>query len=159
MPDIVTQHNIAAYGDLKRLSDHWAATAGGSNSGVTFTGSSLDRMGFSNGSMPRSALVGVIYEAKLASGATLAIAFAVQDSADNSTFADFQTAAPVTYGTGPSGGGIVTGQANLAVDLTNARRYVRVNAPLIFSATVTDTAYADTVGFFAGFDRLAAPNT
>jgi hypothetical protein len=157
--DITTQRNIASLGDLKRLADHATSTAAGTGDATSVTGLTIDRQGFGNGSMPASALVGVHYETTLASGATLSIGYAVQDSADNSTWADYQTATYALAATGPSGGGAVKGSFNVAVNLGSARRYVRLNYNPDLSATGTDTSYSDAVGFFAGFDRLAAPNT
>ncbi len=81
----------------------------------------------------------------------------MQDSADNSAFTDFATLASAVVATGPSGGGQVVGQVPFAVDLTNARRYVRINFLPDMSATGTDTGIAVAVAGLAGFDRLAAP--
>jgi hypothetical protein len=160
MSDIVLQRNVAALGDLMRLSDHATSIAGGSGDATTVTGLTIDREGFSNGSLPLSAEMGVIFEATLASGATLSLGYAVQDSADSSNWADYQTpAASVVVATGPSGGGAVKGEFNVPVLLSSARRYVRFNYKPTCSATGTDTTYSDAVGFLAGFDRLAAPNT
>lgn len=159
MGDINQQRNIGALGDLKRLTDHGTTVAAGSGDATTVTGNSIDREGFGTGSLPLSALVGVIFEATLASGQTLSIGYSVQDSADNSTFADYQTATYTTASTGASGGSTNKGQFNVQVNLTTARRYIRFNYNPKHSATGTDTSYSDGVGFFGGFDRLAAPNT
>jgi hypothetical protein len=158
MGDIVENRNIGALGDLKRLSDHATSTAAGSGDATTVTGLSIDRQGFGNGSMPNSALAGVFYESTLASGATLSIGYAVQDSADNSSWADYQTATYTTASTGASGGSTNKGQFNVQVNLRGARRYVRFNYNPDLSAGGTDTSYSDAVGFFAGSDRLAASN-
>jgi hypothetical protein len=159
MADIVLQHNVGALGDLHRLTDHGTSTAGGTGDATTITGLTIDREGFGNGSLPNSALMGVIYEATLQSGQTLSIGYAVQDSADSSTWNDYQTATYGVVSTGASGGSTNKGQFNVQVSLTSARRYVRFNYNPKCSATATDTTYSDGVGFFGGFDRLAAPNT
>lgn len=158
MSDIVLQRDVGALGDLKRLSDHATSTAGGSGDATTVTGLSIDRAGFGNGSLPMSALASVDFEATIASGATLSIGYAVQDSADNSTWADYQTATYTTASTGASGGSTNKGVFNVHVNLTSARRYVRFNYNPDLSASGTDTSYSDATGFFAGFDRLAAPS-
>jgi hypothetical protein len=158
MSDIVIQHNIGALVDVVYASAAAAATAGGTGDATTTTGATIDRAGLSNGSLPASALFSTIYDATLASGATMTIALAVQDSADGSTWADYQTAAAVTVGTGPSGGGAVKGALNTQVDLGSARRYVRLNTKPDLSAANTDTAVTRSVAVLAGFDRLAAPN-
>lgn len=157
MPDVMTQHNISALGVLARLTDHSTATAASTGDATTVTGNTIDRMGYSTGAMPNSAAMGVAYEATLTSGKTLSIAYAVQDSADGTTFADFQTGGSTLIGTGPSGGGAIKGIYNVPVDLTSARRYVRFNYQPDLSATQTDTFYGDGVGFMAGFPRLPAP--
>ena|SRR5579872_2903707 len=158
MSDIVLTRNVAALGDIKRLTDHGTSTAGGTGDATSITGLTIDREGFAGGSLPDSLLASVIFEATLASGATLSVGYAVQDSADNSSFADYQTATYAVVATGPSGGGAVKGQFNVPVNLTSARRYTRFNYNPKCSSTGTDTTYSDGVGFFAGFDRLPASN-
>ncbi|HEV2097668.1 MAG TPA: hypothetical protein VGR45_01945 [Stellaceae bacterium] len=159
MTDIVLQRNVGALGDLVRTTDHGTSTAGSTGDGTVITGNTIDREGFSTGSLPLSALMGVIYETTLASGKTLSIGYDVQHSADSVNWTDYQSATYVAVATGPSGGGTVKGQFNVQVSLTSAFRYVRFNYTPKHSATVTDTSYSDGVAFFAGFDRLAAPNT
>lgn len=159
MSDIVVQRNIGALGDLVRLTDHGTSTAAGSGDATTVTGLTIDREGFGNGTPPMSALMSVIYEATLASGKTLSIGYAVQDSADGTNYSDYQTATYAVVSTGGSGGTTNKGQFNVQVNLTSARRYVRFNYNPDLSATGTDTSYSDGAGFFGGFDRLAAPNT
>lgn len=176
MADIVLQKNIGALIDLKPLLPVLSWTAGGASDSVTWTGTSIDRGGFlggplSVGEMPLSADVSVYYSAKLASGATLSFNFDVQDSADNTNFSDYATVAAATIATGPSGGGTVAGFQRMqalgtnapsgmpGVDLTGARRYIRLLVLPHLSATVTDTAVITAVGIFAGYDRLSAPAT
>lgn len=155
MADIVLQRDIASLGALLRLSAASAATAAGTGDATTVTGVTVDRLGFGNGSMPNVINPGVCYEATLASGATLSIGYAIQDSADGSTWADYQTATYAVVATGPSGGGARSGVFDLgSVNLSSARRYVRTNYIPDLSATGTDTAVFRAVGFAAGFDRL-----
>lgn len=154
--NIVLQKDIAALGALLALSAASAATAGGTGDATTVTGRSIDRFSLGGGSMPQDLNPAVVYEATLASGATLRFGYAIQDSADGSTWADYQTATySAAVATGPSGGGAVFGTFDIgSVSLTSARRYVRVNYNPDLSAGATDTAVARAVGFFAGFDRL-----
>lgn len=159
MSDIVQQRNVAAMGVPKRLSDHATSTAAGTGDATSVTGISIDRAGFGNGSLPLSASVSVDFEATLASGATLSIGYSVQDSADNSSWADYQTGASTTASTGGSGGTVNKGSFNIPVNLSSARRYIRFIYNPDLSATGTDTTYSDATGFFAGFDRLPAPAT
>ena len=158
MADMVNVHNIGAVVDVVRASAAASALAAGTGDATTTTGATIDRMGFSNGSMPRSMLASVIYDATLASGKTLSIAYAVQDSADASTWADYQTAAAAVVATGASGGSVAAGQLNVQVDLNSARRYVRVNSLPDLSNTATDTAVTRSVVALSGFDRHPAPN-
>lgn len=154
--NIVLQKDVAALGQLVRLSAPSAATAGGTGDATTVTGLTIDRFALGGGSMAQDAAVGVIYEATLASGATIRFGYAIQDSADGSTWADYQTATySAAVATGPNGGGAVGGVFDIgSVNLTSARRYVRLNYNPDLSAGGTDTAVARAVGFFAGYDRL-----
>ncbi|HZP88648.1 MAG TPA: hypothetical protein VFB54_17700 [Burkholderiales bacterium] len=154
---IVVQRNIGALGDLLRLTDQASATAAGAGDATSVTGQTIDRANIAGGVLPLSALMAVLFSATLASGKTLSVAYAVQDSADGTNFSDYQTGAATVAATGPSGGGTVRGQYEIPVNLTSARRYVRLNFQPDLSATGTDTAVAIGAGFFAGFDRLAAP--
>ena len=158
MADMVLQRNVGALGDLVRLSDHATSTAGGTGDGTTVTGNTVDREGFSTGSMPLSALMGVIYEATMATGRTLSIGYDVQHSPDNSTWTDYQSATYQVVATSVVGAGTpLKGQFNVAVSLGSAQRYVRFNYTPKCSNSQTDTTYSDAVGFFGGFDQLAAP--
>jgi len=155
MSDIVLQRDVASLGAILRLSAAASATAGGTGDATTVTGVTVDRFSIGNGSMPLSANMGVAYEAVLASGATLSIGYAVQDSADGTTFADYQTATYAVVATGPSGGGTKTGVFDIgSVNLSSARRYVRLNYIPDLSAANTDTANSRAIGFAAGYDRL-----
>lgn len=154
----VIQHNIGAVVDIVYASAAAAATAAGTGDNTTTTGTTIDRQGLTNGSMPRSALFSTLFDATLASGATLSIGYAVQDSPDGSNWSDYQTAAKVVVGTGPSGGGAVKGQFNIQVDLNSARRYVRYNSLQDLSAGGTDTSVTRSAAVLGGFDRLPSPN-
>lgn len=152
---IVTNHNIGGLGALKRLSANATATAAGTGDSTTTTGVTIDRMGFASGSMPASAVFGVLWEATMATSKTLSIGYAVQDSADNSNWSDYATATYAVVGTGSTAASVLSGEFQADVDLQSARRYVRFNFAVDLSATQTDTAVARAAGFFAGMDRLA----
>jgi len=155
MSDIVLQRDVASLGALLRLGNGSSATAGGTGDATSVTGATIDRFSIGNGSMPNVANVGVIYDAVLASGATLSIGYAVQDSGDGATWADYQTATYAVVATGPSGGGTKTGVFDIgSVNLSSARRYVRLNYMPDLSAANTDTASFRAIGFAAGYDRL-----
>lgn len=153
--NIVLQKDVAALGAILALSAASAATAAGTGDATTVTGRTVDRFALGGGSLPLVANLGVAYEATLASGATIKFGYAVQDSADGSTWADYATATYATVAAGPSGGGAVSGTFDIgSVNLSSARRYVRLNYNPDLSAGGTDTAVARAIGFFAGFDRL-----
>lgn len=153
MSDLVLQRDVAALGALLRLSLASTAVAAGSGDATTVTGITIDRFGASS---PMGVVnAGVAYEATLASGATLSIGYAMQDSADGTNFADYQTATYAVAATGPSGGGQVAGVFDLSsVNLSSARRYFRLNYRPDLSAAGTDTASFRAFGFGAGYDRL-----
>jgi hypothetical protein len=153
--NIVLQKDVAGLGALLRLSLPSTAVAAGSGDATTVTGVTVDRFSLGAGSMPSVAAMGVAYEATLASGATIKFGYAVQDSADGSTWADYQTATYATANTGPTGGGAVSGVFDIgSVNLSSARRYIRLNYIPDLSAGATDTAVCRAIGFAAGFDRL-----
>jgi hypothetical protein len=171
MADIVLQRNVSALIDVKALSAPLSWTAGGAADSVTDTGATIDREGFVGGGIALSADVDFYYSATLGSGHTLAVSFDLQDSPDGTNFSDFMTEASAVVATGPSGGGVVTGVARMSVpnasipagapgvNLSTARRYLRLLFVPHLSAAGTDTAIVGTLGVFGGFDRLAAPVT
>lgn len=171
MADIVLQKSVAELIDEKALASSLSWTAAGASDAVTWTGISIDRQGFSTGSLPRNLDAVVYYDATLGSGATLSLTWDLQDSADNSNWSDYATEAATVVATGVSGGGRVVGVARLVVastekptgtpgiSLNGARRYVRMLLVPDMSRTGTDTAVIAAVGVFAGFDQLPSPQT
>ena len=173
MADIVQQKNIGALIDVRQVMlAAYPWTAGGASDSVSFTSSSIDREGFATGSLPRSCDVSVFYSATLASGATISFYLDLQDSADNSTFADYATEAAAVVATGPSGGGAVNGVYRMTVQSTadnpspgpgvnlgGARRYIRIAGNPKMSSPGDTAIIRDVVIVFGGFDQLAAPAT
>jgi hypothetical protein len=157
VPDIVSLRNIGAYLTVRSTALQATAVAGGTGNNTTSTGFTIDREGFGSGSLPDSALFAIMFQATLASGATLSQAFDVQHAPDAATWTDYSTTAETVVGTGPSGGGAVHGQTVLAVNLRGAARYIRLNSKPVHSATGTDTSISFAVAVLGGFDRLAAP--
>lgn len=154
MSDIVLQRDVGSLGSLKRLSAAATAVAAGTGDAATTTGATIDRASFSAGSLPKSLAAAIVYDATLASGKTLSIGYAAQDSADGTNWSDYQTATYAVVATGPSGGGAVSGETEISVNLTSARRYIRLNFAPDLNATGTDTAVARAVGFLAGFSHV-----
>jgi hypothetical protein len=156
MADINLQHDVADLGSLRLMTAFASLTAGGSGNNVQVVGATFDRESFANGSLPLSAEFAVLYSSALAATKTLTVAFDVQTSPDGATWADFATQAATLAATGPAGGGTLTGQISLGVDLTMAQRYIRFNFTPDLTNTSTDTATTVGAAFFAGFDRLPA---
>lgn len=155
MSDLVLQRDVAALGSLLRLSAASSAVAGGAGDNATVTGVTIDRLGFGNGSLAGVLNAGVAYDAVLAAAATLSISYVVQDSDDGVTFASYRTGAASVVATGPAGGGAVNGVFDIgSINLSSARRYIRLNYTPDLSAANTDTAALRAIGFAAGFDRL-----
>ncbi len=154
MAGIVLQRDVGSLGVLKRLSVPAAATAAGTGDSTTTTGVTIDRAGFPSSGLPLTLSACVVYEAVLATGKTLSIGYAVQDSADGSTWADYQTGTYAVVATGSTAASAAAGEFEVGVSLGSARRYVRFNHAPDMSATQTDTSVTRAVGFFAGFDRL-----
>ena len=153
--NIVVQRDIGSLGSLKRLSAAASAVAAGAGDSTTTTGVTIDRAAsFASGSMPNGLVLAFPWEAVLATGKTLSIGYAVQDSADNSNWSDYATATYAVVATGSTAASAAAGQLEVNVNLTSARRFVRANHALDLSATQTDTAASRAVGFFGGFDRL-----
>lgn len=149
---------IRSIGDLiavRRAAANTAATAGGSGDNTEVAGVILDRaaLGF-----PQSAVVAIPFTATLAAGATLTIAWDI-DEGNNSGLSDAEvltSAAAAVVATGPAGGGTVTGTFEANVSLAGAGRYVRLNFTPNLSAANTDTAALSAVIVFGGADRLPA---
>ena len=156
--NISTIRDIQSLGVLKRLSAAAAATAAGAGDAATTTGVTIDRAGFATGSMPMSADIAVVWDATVATGKTLSIGYAIQDSADGSTFADYQVATYSVVATGVTAASVLAGEFKIPVSLTSARRYIRVNSNIDLNNSATDTAVSRSVGFFAGFDKIPSPN-
>lgn len=153
---ITTIHNIGQLAALKRLSAAASATAAGTGDSATTTGATIDRFGFGTGGIPSSMILGVAYDATLATDKTLSIGYAIQDSADGTTWADYATATYATVAVGTTGASVAAGMFEASIDLGSAKRYVRANFAIDLSATGTDTAVARAVGVFSGGDRLPA---
>ena len=151
--DQVISKNIGAVISARNGSTSNPVTAAGAGDNTTKTGIVIDREKMS---MPESALVGALVDATMASGNTLTVALTVLDSADGTNFSTYQTFAAITALTGISGGGAQSGQVSAAVNLSSARRYVRVDHVPDLSAAGTDTALTRAVAVLGGPDHLPA---
>jgi hypothetical protein len=158
MTDIVLQKNVGALVTVKNGSTSTSATAAGTGDNTSKAGISIDRVNITGnaGSMPMSAVAAVLCDATLASGNTLKVAFTIQEGPDGSNWSDYATTSATTVLTGASGGAAQSGAISLNVDLSGARRYVRLNHVPDLSASGTDTALTRGTWTFAGMDRLPA---
>lgn len=149
--------DVASLITARAASAFVSATAGGAGNNVSVVGLTIDR--FSFGSLPMCGEIEIPFETVLAQGDTLSLsALSVEDSADGSSWAVYQTlTAPGVVATGPAGGGTVHGQVSVGVNLSSARRYVRVDHTPSLSAANTDTAKTLAVFVLGGFDELPAP--
>lgn len=150
--DQVYLHDIAALGSVKNLSAPASATAGGTGNTTATIGHSIDRFGFL-GSIAGCAAFALLWEATLTAGATLTLAYVVQQSPDGTNWSDYASGSSVVA-TGNSTGSAQYGAFEIGVDLHSAGRYVRLNSTPTLSASTGDTANTQATGFFAGFDHL-----
>jgi hypothetical protein len=129
------------------------AVAAGAGDNAEVNGATLDLLSY--GTRFRSAKLAVAVAATLASGETVTVAGQWQDSATGSSWSDYgSVVTAAVVGTGPSGGGAVSGVAELKVNLGGARRYVRCKATPNLSRAGTDTATLSGVYVLGGPDEL-----
>lgn len=133
------------------------ATAGGTGDATEVNGVAIDLLAY--GTRYRSAKLVIPVRATLASGATLSIAANFQDGAASNSWSDYATALTnAVHLTGPSGGGAAVGVAELEVDITGARRWLRVQVTPDLSSTGTDTAVMGAgVLLLCGPQEIPAP--
>lgn len=146
MSDIVLQRNIGALIAPVPSVRPQAASAGAIN------GVSIDRQAHSTA---LSCLLHQIGGAVTGAPTTSSSITKLQDSADNSTFADY-----VDPNTGVVATTAALSAANtdntVAISLTSARRYIRAVTTVAFTGGTTPTAFVAADVILAGEDRLAA---
>ncbi len=166
--DLWQLKNITELETPAALSDSLSWTAGGTGDDTILTGFAIDRARFSlDASLAISVDVIVAYDATLAAGKTLSLTFDLQTSIDGQNWTDYAIQPATVVATGPTGGGRVVGVSRLTrqdsniasgysvgVDLSGARRYVRLLLTPDLSNTGTDTAVISTVGVFGGFNPV-----
>lgn len=147
---------IRSIGDLvavRRASANVAVTAGGAGDATEVVGVIIDRaeLGFA-----QSCVLAIPFTATLAAGATLTIAYDIDEgaAANLSDAAVLTAGAATVVATGPSGGGTVTGTFEANISLAGAGRYVRPQFTPNLSAANTDTAALSSVIVFGGAERL-----
>jgi hypothetical protein len=153
-----TRKDIGAYVKGEVPFNPISATAGGAGDGTEVDGLAINRT--TANQVYRSATLLIPIRATLASGETLTIQANFQDSADGSTWADYNTATQsfsAVVLTGASGGSTdVNTIVELNVNLDAARRDVRVQIEPTLSWTGTDTANVAGVLLFGGGTEFPA---
>lgn len=145
MADIVTQRNIGALLSIVTSVEPQSSVA------ATINGAGIDRQAHS------MAGCCVLHQAAGALGGTpttTSVITKLQDSADNSTFADYL----------PDGVNVATTTAltaantenGLSVDLTLARRYIRAVTTIAFTGGTSPTALVAGTVVLSGENTLAA---
>lgn len=151
--DMNLTRNLAGLVTVRAGSTSNALTAAGTGDNTTKAGISIDRQALN---LPLTAVAAVMADATLTSGANLKVTFTVSHSDDNSSFTDYQTTGAQTTLTAVGGASTKTGKISLAVNLSTAKRYVRLDHVPDLSAAGTDTALTRAVWVFGGEDRNAA---
>lgn len=145
MSDIVLQKNVASLIAPETSIVPQAATA-------SVNGTSHDR---GNHSMPLSCALYTTLGAVTGSPTSFTVQSKVQDSADGTTFADYK---PDGVNTAQDAAALTAASTAqwTAVDLTNARRYVRAVSTISFTGGTSPSIEIATVVIFGGENTLAA---
>ena len=154
MSDIVTQRNIGAMVSVKRATTAVALTAAGSGDATAVTGITIDRFTLN---MPMSLVATSVGEATLSSGATLSLLTDIKHSDDDTTYTSLTSEASTVIVTGASGGSVASGFSHsVSVNLSSAKRYVKICPTPDLSAAGTDTAVLRVVAVLGGENPLPA---
>ncbi len=127
-----------------------AVTAGASADGEAVNGASIDTAGLS--SRANTLAFAIAITATFAGDETAKVVAKIQDSADNSAWADVVAAQDVITLAGDDA--TVTGAGVIGLDLGRSRRYIRVVATPSMSATATSTMAVSAVALLAGLDQI-----
>lgn len=127
-----------------------AVTAGAGTDGAAVNGASIDTAGLK--SRANTLAFAIAATATFAGEETATVAAKIQDSADNSAWADVVAAQDVIALAGDDE--TVTGAGVIGLDLGRARRYLRVVATPTMSGTETSTMAVSAVAVMAGLDQI-----
>lgn len=147
------QRNFGALNTVKRAAANTAATAGGTGDNTEVTGVIIDRAALG---WPKSAVLVIPFTATLAATETLQIAVSVKEgeASNLSDAAVLKAVAATTVATGPGGGGTVTGEYEVELNLEGAGRYIRADWTPNLSRANTDTAALSAVLSFGPGERI-----
>jgi len=155
----MVQLDVGAFlkGALARIPEVITAAAGNDN--VEITGPSVDRLSFT--SRFHSLKVVICFSATLDTAETLTITANMQDSADDSTFADYHEAEtgdflPATVVRTAAAPETFNGVAEMDVDIQAAERYIRLQSTADLSRAGTDTVDIAAVFVLGGAQELPA---
>jgi hypothetical protein len=154
MADIVLQHNAASYIKAIDAVDPVVVTAGATSNYAYKTGNTITRSSLLPANYLSADFI-VPYKATLAAHKKATIKMKVEDSADSSSWAAYgpSEVSTVIGSTGATAAQTLRGALALAVDLADARGYVRFDLQPILSATATDTLAVAGVAALSGSDR------
>lgn len=136
-------HDIGAYITVLRAFANTALTAAGTGDNTAITGSILDRQAKD---YPVALVLAVPFTATLAASKNLFLKTVLVEHGDDSALSDAATFATLEDATGHAiatdsgSGSTLTGCKEYSLDLTGAKRYIRIKATPDLDATGTDTA-------------------
>ena len=138
--NVSQSRNIGAY--IKRVLafNHLQVVAGGGADGVAQNGRGIDRSLDASGNLSLSASVGLLISAVLAGSETASAVVQIQDSDDDGSgdaYADFGDPSAATL---VSDGADENGVLDFDIDLSGAKKWVRMEVTVTMSAGDTDTA-------------------
>jgi hypothetical protein len=150
-------HDIGALIKTVRAFANTSLTAAGGGDNTLITGAILDRL--SGVDMPLSCVIAVPYTTTLTDAKSLILKTSVVEHGDDSGLSDAATFATLEDSTGTklvtsSGGGTYTGTKEYSLDLTGAKRYIRVKTTPDLDASGTDTAAISGVVIFGPAAQL-----
>lgn len=150
MAGMVLQKNLAALITPRVATAFVSDTAGGAGDGTAVVGNTIQR---SLIGLPLNAAIIIAFAATLAATKTLSIgSVVIQDSADGTNWANYQTFTDPGVVLSATG----SGQVLLQAELEGARDYVRLGFTPDLSNTGTDTASLVGLLVFAGERLLPA---
>lgn len=141
--------NVAAEILPKYAAASTSLTAAGGGDNTAVNGSAIDQTTFPCKAESIAFLIAAL--AVLTAAKTLVVTAKIQDSADNSTWADVVASATILTLTAT---GTSSGAGRLGVDLNTCRRYVRVVFTPDLSATGTDTAVVQCIAILGGLQEV-----
>lgn len=138
-----TMRNLGAMIKVLRAAANTAATAAGTGDNTAVTGVTIDRAACK---MPLSAVVAIAFSATLAATKKLFLKSVVvehgdaSDLSDAATYLTLEDTTGTAVATGATGGSTETGCKEYDIDLSGAKRYIRIKFTPDLDATATDTA-------------------